>query len=98
MKEKAARAAEMLRVLANDHRLMILCRLRKQPLTVGRLLEYIPDITQSALSQHLAVLKTHGVVEGERAGQTVTYRIADPRVGKVMDALRDAYCEGKWDE
>ncbi|WRS27548.1 metalloregulator ArsR/SmtB family transcription factor [Oscillospiraceae bacterium MB08-C2-2] len=92
MEEKAKIIAELLKVLANENRLLILCRLIKGPQTVSKLAESVPNITQSALSQHLALLKAHRILDSEKSGQSITYRISDERVEKVMAVLRQYYC------
>ena len=84
--------AELLKVLANEHRLQILCELMESPKTVSVLGEKIPNITQSALSQHLGLLKARGIVSDQRTGQNVTYRIADTRVESVIATLKQTYC------
>ncbi|MCE5344300.1 MAG: transcriptional regulator, partial [Eubacteriales bacterium] len=53
----------------------------------------VSAISQSALSQHLALLKAHGVVEDHKAGQSVTYSITDPRVSEIIAALKRTYCD-----
>lgn len=92
MEEKAKKIAELLKVLANDNRLLILCELIEEPKTVSRLAEKIPNITQPALSQHLALLKAHGILDFSKSGQSITYSIADDRVEKVIDVIKKYYC------
>ncbi len=92
MEEKAKEVANLLKVLANENRLLILCNLIEGPLTVGELHEKIAAITQSALSQHLALLKAHGIVADEKKGQHVTYTIKDHRVDEVIAVLQKHYC------
>jgi DNA-binding transcriptional ArsR family regulator len=92
MERKAKEIAELLKVLANKNRLYILCELIKGPKTVSGLGEKIPNITQSALSQHLALLKAHGILDHSKAGQSITYSIADHRVEEVISVLRKHYC------
>jgi DNA-binding transcriptional ArsR family regulator len=92
MKEKAKIIAELLKMLANENRLIILCRLIEGPKTVSELSEIIPDISQSAMSQHLALLRAHGILDYEKSGQNITYRIADERVEKIIDVLKAYYC------
>lgn len=93
MNSEAKILTELLKVLANEHRLMILCVLMEEPKTVGGISEKIPDITQSALSQHLSVMKARGLLDCTKKGQSVTYRIADSRVEKVIKVLKEQYCE-----
>lgn len=95
MQAQAKTLAVLLRQLANENRLMILCLLLEGPKSVGRLAEGIPGITQSALSQHLGLLRAHGILQSSKAGQSITYRIADSRIQSVIDVLRKNYCEGE---
>jgi DNA-binding transcriptional ArsR family regulator len=94
MQQKAKEIAQLLRVLANENRLLILCELIRGPKTVGGLKERIPGITQSALSQHLALLKAHRILDFSKSGQSVTYCIADNRVESVISVLKQYYCDG----
>jgi ArsR family transcriptional regulator len=82
----ARTAASLMRVLANEHRLQVLCALRQGEMSVGRLAGHV-DLSQSALSQHLARLRQDGVVATRREGQTIHYRIADPDVLTVLEAV-----------
>lgn len=93
MEREAYQLAEVLKTLANEHRLMILCELIDSPRTVTALGERVPGISQSGLSQHLSLLKAHGLVACEKSGQSVTYSIADDRVRAVIAALKHAYCQ-----
>ncbi|WP_027630885.1 ArsR/SmtB family transcription factor [Ruminiclostridium cellobioparum] len=93
MEKKAKQLAELLKVLANENRLMILCVLMKEPKTVSRIAEKVPNITQSALSQHLALLKAHGILDFTKNGQNITYSIADHRVEEIIQTLRKYYCD-----
>ena len=92
MLKEAAQIAELLRLLANENRLLILCELIDSPKTVGTLVDRLHSITQSALSQHLALLRAHGVVSSRKTGQSVTYAIADRRVEEVIATLKRNYC------
>lgn len=92
MKDKAKKIADLLRILANENRLMILCALMESPKSVSKLSETVPDITQSALSQHLAILKAHGILDYSKSGQNIIYSIADHRVEAVIDVLKQYYC------
>lgn len=88
---KASEAAGLLKLMGNQHRLMILCRLGMGETSVSALGESI-TLSQSALSQHLAVLRDSGLVATRRSGQTVFYRIKDPSVGKIIETLASIYC------
>lgn len=92
MEEKAKSIAELLRLLANEHRLLILCALGRGPLTVGELHEFTPNISASALSQHLNQMRTAGILESEKQGMNVIYRIRDRRVTALLGAVKEYYC------
>lgn len=92
MEEKAKQIAELLKMLANENRLMIFCALMKQPMTVSEIAKHVPNITQSALSQHLTLLKAHGILDFNKSGQNVTYSIADHRVEEIIHVLKKYYC------
>lgn len=89
--------ARILKVLANPDRLKMLCRMGMSDLdqglrpTVGEMVE-LTGLSQSRVSQHLALLRESGVVAPMREGQTVRYRLVDPRIRAVMEALCDL-CE-----
>ena len=88
----AAEAAQLMKALSNEYRLLILCHLiEADELAVGSLVERI-GLSQSALSQHLARLRERGLVAFRRESQTLFYRVADPRAGQVLHLLRDIYC------
>lgn len=92
MEEQAKKIAELLKLLANEHRLLILCALAKGALTVGEIYAHTPNITLSALSQHLNQLKTAGILDSEKQGMNVSYRIEDRRVEELLAALKKYYC------
>jgi len=92
MRPHASRAAELLRALANEQRLMILCHLSQGPLSVGELNERVP-LSQSALSQHLAVLREQGVVRTERESQTIWYSLPPGLVTRIIGLLHAEFCE-----
>ena len=93
MKKKVKQVVELLKLLANENRLMILCVLIESPMTVSKVAERVPGITQSALSQHLALFKAHGILDYVKSGQNVTYSISDNRVTEVIATLKKYYCE-----
>lgn len=95
MEEQAKKIAELLKLLANEHRLLILCALTKGALTVGEIHAYTPNITLSALSQHLSQLKAAGILESEKQGMNVLYRLVDGRVAALLDAIKEHYCKEK---
>ncbi|MGE3142687.1 MAG: ArsR/SmtB family transcription factor [Hyphomonadaceae bacterium] len=94
LEARAAEAAALLRALANERRLLILCELGGGELSVSEILERL-DVSQSALSQHLAVLRAEGLVETRREAQTIFYHIADPAVMNVIATLAAIYCPEK---
>lgn len=93
MEERAKQIAELLKVLANENRLMIFCALMERPMNVGEIAKYVPNITLSALSQHLTLLKAHGLLDYQKSGQTITYSIADHRVEEIIYVLKKNYCD-----
>lgn len=92
--EKAKEIADLLKVLANENRLLIFCALMESPLTVGEIFKKIGKITPSALSQHLSILKAHGILNATKNGQNITYAVADRRVNEIINVLRKYYCGG----
>lgn len=93
--ESAGQAATLLRLLGNEKRLMILCQLADGELSVGQIQARI-DLSQSALSQHLALLREQGVVATRREGQMIHYRIADHAALRVIQTLAELYCPPEW--
>ncbi len=90
---RAAEVAGLMELLASQPRLMILCRLAEQGEVSVRALADSLDLSQSALSQHLARLRTEGLVATRRDGQRIHYRINDPRLLALMETLHRLYCE-----
>lgn len=94
LEARAGEIAGILAALANDRRLLILCKLLENgEATVGALAEEV-GLSQSALSQHLARMREEGIVAFRRDAQTLWYRIADPRVESLLAALHRLYCQG----
>jgi DNA-binding transcriptional ArsR family regulator len=91
LRENAAQAARLLRALSNENRLMLLCLLFEGEKTVGELNESL-DLSQSALSQHLAVLREEGMVRTRRAGQSIYYGLDSAPAQKVIETLHSVYC------
>ena len=87
----AAEAAKLLRALGNERRLMILCQLTDGERSVGQLVPLV-GLSQSALSQHLAVLREEGIVATRRESQSIWYRISDPAAIKVVATLAEIFC------
>ncbi|MCL2832196.1 MAG: metalloregulator ArsR/SmtB family transcription factor [Treponema sp.] len=87
--------ARMLKVLANENRLLILCALIGQPMTPAGIAKHVPGITQSALSQHLTLLKAHNYLDSKKSGQNIIYSVADKRVENTINVLRKYYCRSQ---
>lgn len=88
----AGEATSLLKVLANQSRLLILCHLAESgELAVGRLVDCV-GLSQSALSQHLAKLREKGLVVTRKEAQTVFYRVGDPRAEQLLALLHDLFC------
>jgi DNA-binding transcriptional ArsR family regulator len=91
--EQAADVARVMNLLGNENRLLILCYLMMhKEMKVGDIVDAV-KLSQSALSQHLTKLREEGLVEFRRESQTLYYRIADPRVSKLIKVLKKLYCE-----
>ena len=88
---KAGEAAALLKALAHEARLMVLCQLTDGECSVGILHEGC-GLSQSALSQHLARLREEGLVATRREGQTIYYRLADAKAARVLETLASIYC------
>ena len=84
-------AANLLKQLGNEHRLMILCILGEDEMSVGDLNARIP-LSQSALSQHLANLRGAGLVATRKESQTVYYRLEGEKALRVIEVLQSIYC------
>lgn len=91
MQAHAGSAARLLKVLANEARLMILCLLVERERSVSELNALVP-LSQSALSQHLAVLREDGLVATRREAQNIIYGIATSPAREVIATLHDIYC------
>ena len=89
MREQADGLARHLRALANPARLLILCRLSGGEASVGELVE-VTGLSQSAVSQHLAMLREAGAVAARVDQQLRFYSISDPQVSRIFDALCSA--------
>jgi DNA-binding transcriptional ArsR family regulator len=89
---KASEATGLLKLLANENRLLILCRLSMAgEMSVSGLVEAV-DLSQSALSQHLAKMRDDGLLATRREAQTIFYRIADQNAARLLALLKDIYC------
>jgi len=91
MQAHASDAADLMKALGNQSRLMILCMLAEGERSVSDLNDSIP-LSQSALSQQLARLRRQGLVTTRRESQTIFYTLADGPVDRVIQLLHDIYC------
>lgn len=91
MQAHAGQAAQLLKALANERRLQVLCLLADGERSVGEINEAL-DLSQSALSQHLAVLREEGLVETRREAQQVHYSLVPGPAAAVMATLYGIYC------
>ena len=91
MQAQSENASKLLKALANPQRLRILCLLIEQEMPVGQINEQV-DLSQSALSQHLAILREKGLVTTRKQAQTVYYRVAEGPVTAIIQTLHDLYC------
>lgn len=89
---KAGQIAGILRALGNDARLLLLCRLVQHGEVTAGSLVGTAGLSQSALSQHLGRMRDEGIVTYRREGQTLWYRIADPRIEELIATLYSLYC------
>ena len=85
----AAAAARLLKAMAHDSRLLVLCQLTEGERQVSQIAS---PLSQSALSQHLAVLRAEGLVATRRDGQAIFYRLANPAVAAVIGTLAGIFC------
>jgi ArsR family transcriptional regulator len=85
-------ASQGLRIIAHPIRLQILCHLLEGPMNVSELIEQI-KVSQPVLSQHLAKLRLLNVLNCERQGKQVFYRLADPAYSTIIAAVRTVYCQ-----
>ncbi len=92
MKELYEMHAEMCKVFSNPTRLEILNLLREEEMTVTALMEKT-KLSQANISQHLAIMKSKGIVASRRDGKNIHYRIAYPKIIKAFDILREVLTE-----
>jgi len=92
MQRNSQNAAGMLKLLANPKRLIVLCHLVKGEKSVGQLAELV-DLSHSALSQHLAKMRALELVEADKRGQMVYYKINNPEVEAILSTLYLIYCK-----
>ena len=90
--KQAGDAAQLLKLLGNEKRLLVLCFLAARgEMMVGELAGTV-KLSQSALSQHLGKLRADGLVTFRRASQTLYYSVTDKRALRVLQVLKEIYC------
>ncbi len=87
----AGQATDLLKALANRHRLVIICQLTEKERSVGELAGLL-KIRDTTVSQHLALLRKDGLVTARRDGQTIWYSIASPEARELVNTLYRIYC------
>jgi ArsR family transcriptional regulator len=96
LRSKADEVASLLKALAHSERLLLLCELAGAEEQGGRTVSELMSssgLSQSLTSQFLGRLKSEGWVSAQREGQMVRYRIADPRVGELLEVLKNLFCK-----
>ena len=91
LEKNAGQAADLLGAMANQRRLVVLCKLLDGEKSVNALAESV-GLSQSALSQHLAKLREKGLVTTRRDAQTIYYSIASEEVRSILSTLYGIYC------
>jgi len=91
MERAADQASELLKALANRHRLLIICQLIDGERSVGELAAFL-NLRDSTVSQHLALLRKDGLVSARREAQTIFYSIASEPAREVLKTLYQAFC------
>lgn len=86
----ASAAARLLKLLASEQRLLLLCKLIEGESSVSALSAYV-GLAQSATSQHLAKMRAEGLVATRRDAQTIYYRLDDPAAIRMLDTLCEIY-------
>lgn len=92
MQARAEEASRLLKALGNAQRLRVLCLLVGREMSVGQINEQLPDLGQSALSQHLARLRAEGLVRTRRESQNIWYAIQPGSAEQIIATLYDIYC------
>jgi DNA-binding transcriptional ArsR family regulator len=89
--QKARKASDFLKALANENRLLILCLLAERERSVTEL-EGLLALGQASVSQQLARLRLEGLVEARRDGRTIFYSLADEATRRFIQAVYDKFC------
>jgi DNA-binding transcriptional ArsR family regulator len=91
LQSRALRASDVLKAMSNPVRLLVLCQLAEGEKSVGEL-ERVVEVSQSALSQHLRLLRKRGLVTSRREAQTIFYSLDGPEAPALLSALYRLYC------
>lgn len=94
MQSNVIEAADLLKIMAHPDRLMVLCQLTQGEVGVGAL-QSGSELSQSAFSQHLTVLRKHNLIKARKESQQVFYSLADPRVEALIHSLHSVFCGQK---
>lgn len=92
MLQTATEASELLKIMAHPERLIVLCKLMDGEKGVAQLFDG-SELSQSAFSQHLTILRNHQIIEARKVSQQVFYSIADQRVRPLIDAFHQVFCQ-----
>ena len=92
LQANAIRAAALLKSMSNPSRLLVLCQLAEGERSVGEL-ERAVGVSQSALSQHLALLRHQNIVTTRREGQTIYYSLVGKEASAVLMTLFEVFCK-----
>ncbi|KII77435.1 ArsR/SmtB family transcription factor [Vibrio renipiscarius] len=92
MEKNSTQAVVLLKAMANERRLQILCLLHNKEMSVGELCSKLA-LSQSALSQHLAWLRRDGLVHTRKEAQTVYYTLSSDEVKSMIELLHNIYCQ-----
>lgn len=91
MESVAGEVSEIMRTLANPHRLMLLCQMVDGEKSVGELADAV-GLRQPTVSQHLAMMRREDLVRARREGQIVRYSLGRPEIGRTMQFLYETFC------
>ena len=91
LQASVAEASSLLKAISNKTRLMIVCLLADNEMSVGELLDIIP-LSQSAMSQHLALLRRGEIVKTRREAQSIIYSLASSEAKVIVDKVHELYC------
>ncbi len=91
LRKAANKASDLLKSLANDHRLLILCMLSEREMSVTEIGQHV-ELSQSPLSQHLAKLRAEGLVKARKEAQHVYYSLDSIEARCVIETLYNLYC------